>query len=171
MSSCWPITIFPKWTLYCWWSLPYKSSLCQSVDLSPFLHTISKQYVTYTLRHIYVNQSTCHHLYKRTLCCWWSMLNILSICQSVNLSPSLQCGHFIVGDLFPLMHQYINLSTCHSRQYVRYTLRHIYMSTCRSVTILTKWTLCWWWSIPISYQYVMSTCYHLYKVATLWFAL
>ena len=33
--------------------------------------------------------------------------------QYVNLSPSLQSGHIIVGDLCPITHQYVNLSICH----------------------------------------------------------
>ena len=81
--------------------------------------------VTYTLGHIYVNLSICFHL-----CIIDNMLDIHEayICyehfvggdlvpglvlisyQYVNLSPSLQSGHIIVGDLCPITHQYVNLS-------------------------------------------------------------
>ena len=41
--------------------------MTQYVDLSS-LH--NRQYVKYTLRHIYVNLSTCHHLYNMDILLW-----------------------------------------------------------------------------------------------------
>ena len=115
----------------------------QQAELSPALH--SQQCGRYTLGDIYVNMSTCLHLYKMdtlfvviyaqypfnmstchpvtiftkwTRYCLWSLPCNSSICQHVDLSPTL-----------------------HSRQYVRYTLRHIYVN--------------------------LSTCHHLYQMDTL----
>ena len=64
---------------------------------------------------------------KWMLYCWWSFPNILSICEPADLSPFLQSGHFIVGDLCP----------------ISYTT-----SIFRPVTIFIKWIFGWLWSLP-----------------------
>ena len=121
----------------------------QQVDLSPSSH--SRQCGRYTLKHIYGTLSTCHHIYKRNtllvvIYAQYPSSNILLISPPVDLSPSLQSGHFIIGNHCPITHQYVKLSPpLHIIQCVTYTLRHI---ICQAVTIFIEWTLCWWSSMP-----------------------
>ena len=109
---------------------------------------------------IYVNLSNCHHLINGTLCCWWSMPNILTICQPINIFTkwTVYCWWSLPYNLS--ICQPVDLSpSLHSRKCVSYEFRHIYV-TCRPAAIFTNWSLYCQCSLP--YNSYMSTIFWIW---------